>query len=240
MSGHSKWSKVKHQKETTDAKKGAAFTKAAAAIIVAVREGGGITDPEKNFRLRLAVEKAREVNMPKENIARAIERGAGAEGRIIESMQYEAYGPGGVALIIDAASDNRQRTVAEVKNVLDRGGGTLASPGAVSFLFKYLGVMIVSKDNTPNFDILLEKAINAGADDVVEKDELFEIYSSVHKLHEVTGALAGQGIMISQSAITARPLTTVKLDPEKHEKLEKLISDLTDLNDVQDVSTNAE
>lgn len=240
MSGHSKWSKVKHQKETTDAKKGAAFTKAAAAIIVAVREGGGITDPEKNFRLRLAVEKAREVNMPKENIERAIERGAGLEGRTIESVSYEAYGPGGVALIIDAATDNRQRTVAEVKNILDRGGGTLAGPGAVAYLFRKLGVIIVSKTAALTPDDILAKSIDSGADDVVEKNDLYEIYTSVAKLHEVATALKGQEITVDQTAIAARPLTTVKLDQEKHEKLERLTDELTDLDDVQEVWTNEE
>lgn len=135
MSGHSKWSKVKHQKATTDVARAAAFTKASHGITIAVREGGGSTNPDTNFRLRLAIEKAREVNMPKENIERAITKGTDAHGEAIESISYEGYGPGGVAFIIVAATDNRQRTASAVKNIMDQFGGSLAGPGAVSFLF---------------------------------------------------------------------------------------------------------
>ncbi len=135
MSGHSKWSKVKHQKATTDVVKAAAFTKASHAITIAVREGGGVTNPDMNFRLRLAIEKARGANMPKENIQRAITKGTGVGGETIESIFYEGYGPGGVAFIIEAATDNRQRTASAVKNILDRFGGALAGPGSVLFLF---------------------------------------------------------------------------------------------------------
>src|SRR3990167_7132942 len=145
MSGHSKWSKVKHQKATTDAVKGAAFTKASRAITIAVREGGGVADPEKNFRLRLAVEKARIVNMPKDNIERAIARAAGGDASVIESVVYEGDGPAGVGLLIEAATDNRQRTVSGVKQVLERAGGRLATPGAVGYQFKRAGVITISK-----------------------------------------------------------------------------------------------
>src|SRR3989344_3595914 len=148
MSGHSKWSKVKHQKESTDAAKGKIFTKMASSIIIAVKEGGGIADPASNFRLRLAIEKARSVNMPKENIERAIEKGKGKSGEgSLERVVYEAYGPGKSGLIIEAATDNHQRAAAEVKNTLDRGGGVLASPGSVSYLFKHAGMLIINKDN---------------------------------------------------------------------------------------------
>lgn len=135
MSGHSKWSKVKHQKATTDVVKAVAFTKASRGIMMAVREGGGITDPEKNFRLRLAIEKARAVNMPKENIARAMEKAAGGAAGDIEPITYEGYGPGGVALLVEAATDNRNRTVSVIKHMFERHGGTLGGPGSVSFLF---------------------------------------------------------------------------------------------------------
>ncbi len=220
MSGHSKWSKVKHQKATTDVVKGAAFTKAAAAIIVAVREGGGITDPDKNFRLRLAVEKAHDVNMPKENIERAIERGAGSEGRTIESINYEAYGPGGVAIIIDAATDNRQRTVAEIKNTLDRHGGVLAAPGAVDFLFRRLGVIIIPKTPALGFDAILEKAINAGADDVVAQNDLFEI-GSLLATPKDTKVIKGQHIH------KTLPTYLAKRVEEIEQRIDKLTKDLT-------------
>lgn len=145
MSGHSKWSKVKHQKATTDVVKSFAFTKASRAIAVAVKEGGGITDPASNFHLRLAVEKAHAVNMPKENIERAIARGAGEGAAAIEQIMYEGYGPGGIAILIEAATDNRQRTVSQIKNILVRAGGTLVSPGALNYLFEKRGTSIEPK-----------------------------------------------------------------------------------------------
>ena len=135
MSGHSKWSKVKHQKATTDVAKGAAFTKASRAITIAVHEGGGMTDPNANFRLRLAIEKARSVNMPKDTIERAIAKAAGTGGETLEQVTYEGYGPAGVAFLVEAATDNRNRTVSVIKNIFERYGGTLTGPGAVSFLF---------------------------------------------------------------------------------------------------------
>ena len=168
MSGHSKWSKVKHQKATTDVVKGMAFTKAARAITIAVHEGGGIGDPAHNFHLRLAIEKAREVNMPKDNIERAIEKGMGSGGAQIEQITYEGYGPGGVAILIEAATDNRQRTVSAVKNLLDRAGGSLGSPGAVFYLFKPCGIITVPK--TVGFDMLFEAALSAGADAAFSRD----------------------------------------------------------------------
>src|SRR3989338_10745888 len=145
MSGHSKWSKVKHQKATTDAVKSRAFTRASRAITVSVKEGGGIADPDKNFRLRLAIEQAKAVNMPKDTIERAIEKGSGAGAAAYENLLYEGYGPGGVAYLVEAATDNHQRTVSEVKHVFDHAGGTLAAPGAVSYQFRRSGVVLVSK-----------------------------------------------------------------------------------------------
>ena len=167
MSGHSKWSKVKHQKESSDAAKGKIFTKMASAIIIAVKEGGGI-DPSSNFRLRLAMEKAHAANMPKENIERAIEKGRGKSGEgTLEKVVYEAYGPGKSGLIIEAATDNHQRTTAEVKNVLDRGGGVLAAVGSVSYLFKYVGLVKIRKDNLNSLDAM-NLAIEAGGVDIIK------------------------------------------------------------------------
>src|SRR3989344_921527 len=175
MSGHSKWSKVKHQKATTDVAKAQAFTKASRAITVSVREGGGITDPNLNFRLRLAIEKARDVNMPKNTIERAIEKGSGGQAGSLSQITYDCFGPQGVALLVETTTDNKMRTVSEVKNVLERGGGRLASPGSVAYLFKRWGILVIPKANV-TYDTLLTDAIVAGAHDVIEREDMFEVY----------------------------------------------------------------
>ncbi len=239
MSGHSKWSKVKHQKAVTDAVKGQAFTKASRAITIAVREGGGIADPNGNFRLRLAIEKAREVNMPKENIDRAIEKGKGAGGQAIEQILYEAYGPGGVALLIEAATDNRQRTVSDVKHQLDRAGGTLASPGAVSYLFSRSGIVTVAKKDH-SMDELTEAALEVGADDIVETADVFELYTNPHAVSEVKKKLEEKGIAIDNAAFIMKPVNPVSVDAAQHGKIDTLISQLEALDDVQQVYTNVE
>ena len=182
MSGHSKWSKVKHQKATTDVVKGAAFTKASRAITLAVREGGGIPDPEKNFRLRLAIEKARAVNMPKENIARAIDKATGGGAGDIEQVVYEGYGPGGVAFMIEAATDNRNRTVSVVKNMFERNGGTLAGPGAVSFLFTKSveqDQMVIRSTYTVPVTEEVRDRIDALIADLEALDDIQQIFTNV-------------------------------------------------------------
>jgi YebC/PmpR family DNA-binding regulatory protein len=232
MSGHSKWSKVKHQKATTDVVKSAAFTKATHAITIAVREGGGNTDPESNFHLRLAIERARAVNMPKENIERAIAKGGGAGGTAIEQILYEGYGPGGVALLIEATTDNRQRTVSQIKNVLDRAGGRLASPGSVSFQFRKRGVLTIPK-SVGSLDSLLSFAVDAGADDVVEATDLFEIYTAPNQLFHVKKMLEEKGITVDNAVLIMHPTMTVQAD------VERLAEELESLDDVQTVYTNA-
>lgn len=232
MSGHSKWSKVKHQKATTDVVKSAHFTKATHAIMVAVGEGGGITDPNQNFHLRLAVEKARAVNMPKENIERAIAKAAGEGASAIEQIMYEGYGPGGVAFMIETATDNKQRTVSQVKNVLERAGGTLASPGAVAYQFERRGVMTVPKTGL-TYDNLLSAGIDAGAEDVVEALDLFEVYTRPADLFKVKTALEGTGIAIDNAILIMHPTMTVA------GAVDELVSELEDLEDVQTVYTNA-
>jgi YebC/PmpR family DNA-binding regulatory protein len=238
MSGHSKWSKVKHQKAVTDAVKGREFTKASRAITIAVREGGGIADPNQNFRLRLAVEKARMVNVPKENIQRAIEKGKGTEGVQIEQMMYEGYGPGGVAMCIDAATDNRQRTVAAVKALLDRGGGTLASPGAVSYQFDRCGLLIVPK-GTWTLDQVFEVALTAGATDVVEKDDVFEVYTQVGDLFSAKQYLEQKSMTPIDAIIIMRPKMEIEVPLDLQPKVDKLVEALEALDDVQTVFTNA-
>jgi YebC/PmpR family DNA-binding regulatory protein len=233
MSGHSKWSKVKHQKATTDVVKSTAFTKATHAITIAVREGGGITDPDSNFHLRLAIERARAVNMPKENIERAIAKGSGEGASGIEQVLYEGYGPGGIAFLIEATTDNRQRTVSQVKNVLERAGGTLASPGAVAFQFMRKGIMTVPKTGL-TFDTLLSGAIDAGAEDVVERVDLFEVYTNHADLFKVKKFLEEKGIVIDNAALIMHPTTTI------HGDVDNLVADLESLDDIQFVYTNAE
>lgn len=237
MSGHSKWSKVKHQKATTDVVKSFAFTKATRAIAVAVREGGGITDPGMNFHLRLAIEKARDVNMPKENIERAIAKGAGEGAASIEQVIYDGYGPGGVALLINAATDNRQRTVSQIKNVLERGAGALATPGAVSFQFKRRGVLTVPKQGM-TIDTLLSACIDAGAEDVVEATDLFEVYTQHTALSAVKQSLEALNIPIENMSLIMHPTLPVAGDDALRVKINDLVTALEELDDVQVVYTN--
>jgi len=238
MSGHSKWSKVKHQKAVTDAVKGKAFTKASHVISIAVAEGGGVTDPAMNFRLRLAMEKAREVNMPKDKIERAIARGKGEDGGTLEQVLYEAYGPGGVAVIIEATTDNKQRTVAVVKNVLDRNGGTLASPGSVSYMFKRAGILVIPKAADHTIDTIMDMAIMGGADNVIEQDDVYEVYTDPTKLNEIRQHFEKQSMTIENAELIMNPTTTIVIDGYVNEQLEKLIDLLEELDDVQRVYTN--
>ncbi len=236
MSGHSKWSKVKHQKAVTDVVKSAAFTKAAHAIAIAVREGGGVTDPESNFHLRLAIEKARAVNMPKENITRAVERAAGAGSEAIEQITYEGYGPGGVALLIETATDNRQRTVAQVKNVLERAGGTIASPGSVAYQFERRGVLTVAKST--DSDSLFAAALDSGASDVADAGDFFEVYTPATALFQVKQLLEERGLVIDNAALLRHPTMPVTPPDDIRAKVDLLVDELTELADVHGVYTN--
>ncbi len=237
MSGHSKWSKVKHQKATTDAVKANAFTKASRGLTIAVREGGGIADPDKNFRLRLAIEKARGVNMPKENIERAIARGIGTGAGAIEQLHYEGYGPGGVAVLVEAATDNRARTVSAIKNIFDRAGGTLASPGAVSYLFVRSGIITVPRTGHTT-DELLALALDAGADDVREKEDMYEIYAAPARLAAVRQTLEEKGIVIDNAALIMKPTSCVPVTDGIADRVERLTEALEESDDVQHVYTN--
>ncbi len=235
MSGHSKWSKVKHQKATTDAVKSRAFTRASRAVTVAVKEGGGIMDPNKNFRLRLAIELARSVNMPKEKIERAIERGGGAEAANIQTIIYEGYGPGGVAYLVEVTTDNTNRTASLMKHQFDRAGGSITSPGAVNFLFMRNGVVLIQKD-TVSLDALLDAAIMSGADDVVERDDVFEVYMKPDHFVSVKDALARQ-YTVTHADVVMRPSQLAHPNEENRAKNDQLISDLELLDDVQTVYT---
>jgi len=237
MSGHSKWSKVKHQKATTDVVKSFAFTKASRAITVAVREGGGVTDPASNFHLRLAIEKAHEVNMPKENIRRAILKASGAGALSIEQIMYEGYGPGGIALLIETHTDNRQRTVSGVKNALERFGGTLASPGAVGFQFRRRGIITVPRAGI-DYDKILAAALDAGAEDVVATTDLYEVYTNDPDLPRVKKSLETGNIPIETTARIMHPTSPMDAQESVRTKIDELIAALEELDDVQSVFTN--
>ena len=239
MSGHSKWSKIKHQKETTDAVKGKIFTKLGNVITLAVREGGGSSDPQSNFKLRLAIEKAHQHNMPKANIDRALERALGVgEGINIEEIIYEGMGPSGVGLIIVTTTDNKQRTVAEVKNILERGGGAL-TPGAVMPLYDHRGLIRVQKDPTILFDKVMELSIDKGALDIAEMSGEIEIFTRKEEVHKIKMELEQSGLKILSYELIFKPTIKIKLgDAHKEEIIENLISRLEEADDIQKVYSN--
>ena len=237
MSGHSKWAQIKRQKGVNDARRGQLFTKLGREISVAARQGGG--DPEANFRLRMAVQKAKESNMPAENIDRAIKKGAGgAEGANLEELVYEGYGPNGTAILLQALTDNRNRTVAEVRAVLTRGGGSLGEAGCVSWVFDQKGLIQAEVGKKDPEELALQ-AIDAGADDVKIEDGLIEIYTEPADLDVVRKALEGT-LEISTAEISMIPKTTVSLDEKSALQLLKIMDKLEDLDDVQRVFVNAD
>lgn len=239
MSGHSKWSKVKHQKGVADIKRGQLFTKISNAITIAVKEGGGIADPQVNFRLRLAIERAKEINMPKENIQRAIERGLGKGKTVnLEETTYEGYGPQGVALLIKATTDNRQRTTQLIKNILESHGGNLASPGSVVFNFKTQGVITIQK-GTFNEELLLEKIIEAGGEDFEEINGKILVYTSPEELSVVKEKLEGSGFNVLSYEVLLKPKNLLPIkEAEVTKKIIDLVKKLEELDDVQKVYTN--
>jgi YebC/PmpR family DNA-binding regulatory protein len=237
MSGHSKWSTIKRQKGANDAKRGALFTKVAREIMVAARTGGG--DPDANYRLRLAMDKARAVNMPLDNIKRAIERAAGAgEGEQFEEIVYEGYGPGGVAVLVEAATDNRNRTASDVRSMFTKAGGQLAGSGAVAWQFEPRGLISVPAIGKDADEITLA-AIDAGAADVDSSDpEVIEVYTEPADLEAVRKALERAGIVVESAESTMVARTTVELDAHRARQNLRLIEMLEDLEDVQRVTAN--
>jgi YebC/PmpR family DNA-binding regulatory protein len=238
MSGHSKWSKIKHQKGVTDVVKGKIFTKLANAIIVSVKQGGGITDPEMNYKLRLAIEKAKAMNVPKENIERAIEKGKGTgPGQEMHEVIYEAYGPKGVGIIIEATTNNKQRTVADIKNLLDKGGGVLAASGAVSYLFDLVGMLEVSK-NGKTYDEIMEIALNSEAEDLSDNGNFVDIYTNHSDLHKVKEKIS-KLLDVSSFELVYRPKNLVRISEKADaDKILKLLSVLEENEDVQKVHAN--
>jgi YebC/PmpR family DNA-binding regulatory protein len=236
MSGHSKWSTIKRQKGAADAKRGQLFTKIAREIAVAAREG--LPDPEANTRLRLAVERARAANMPKDNIERAIAKAAGSgAGDNYDEVYYEGYGPGGAALMIHAMTDNRNRTVSEVRAVLTRGGGTLGESGSVGWMFDRVGQLgLEANDAAPDEIALI--AIDAGAADVQIEDQYVTVYTETEDLHKVQEALAAAGHPAEEAQLAMRPKTMIEPEPDVAVKVVRLVEKLEDLDDVQEVFTN--
>jgi YebC/PmpR family DNA-binding regulatory protein len=238
MSGHSKWHTIKHKKGAADAKRGQMFTKLIKEISIAARLGGG--DVDSNPRLRTAVLKARSSNMPKDNIDRAIKKGTGElEGVNYEEILYEAYGPGGVAILIDILTDNKNRAAAEIRNLLNKGGGNLGSAGSVGYLFKRKGLINFDPSKYKEDDVLAV-AVDAGAEDVTNDGETIEVTTNPDDLYKVAKALETAGFEPSLTEIARVPDTTVTLDAEKTQKALKLVEHLEDHEDVQSVATNLE
>ncbi len=236
MSGHSKWSSIKHKKARTDAARGKIFTKLIREITVAARAGGG--DLEANPRLRLAVQTAKSQNMPNDNIQRAIKKGTGElEGVVLEEIMYEGYGPAGVALMIDVVTDNRNRTTAEVRHALTKHGGNLGENGCVAWNFETRGVIRINHTQCDE-DTLMDAALEAGAEDVQEAGDAFEVLSAPADLHKVATALESDNIPYETAELERHPNTTVKLEEGDARRIIKLMHVLEDLDDVQRVSGN--
>lgn len=241
MSGHSHWSTIRRKKEANDSKRGAVFTKVAREIVIAVREGGG-GDPDSNIRLRMTLDKARSLGMPKDNVERAIRRGTGddKDGAEIIEATYEGYGPSGVAILIDVVTDNRNRAVSAVRHALTRQGGNLGDPGSVSWQFDRKGVISVPAD--VNFDKLFEAALEAGAEDLVqgEDEDPHEVYTEPTELHTVSQGLKAVGIPVEQMELVMKPKNEMALDVRESVQVLKLIDVLEEMDDVRRVYSNLE
>lgn len=237
MSGHSKWAQIKRQKGVNDVKRGAAFTKLSKAITLAVQQGGGIGDPNQNFRLRLAIDAARNSNMPKDNIQRAIDRAAGKQGQAIEEVVYEGFAPGGATLIVEAATDNKNRTTGDVQNVFNKNGGRMGLMGSVAYQFIQMGQLIVPKNGKSVDDVFLDAA-DAGAEDIEEVgDEVF-IYTQPQVLAKVRDDLLAKGYTIADAALIRKPTMPAILSDEEAQRVMDFVEKLEDLDDVQKVYSN--
>jgi YebC/PmpR family DNA-binding regulatory protein len=236
MSGHSKWASIKHKKAIVDSKRGKLFTKLARAVTVAAKEGGG--DIDGNPALALAVQKARDASMPKDNIERAIAKGtgAGADAAALETILYEGYGPGGVALLIEAVTDNRNRTGADVRHALSKGNGSLGEPGSVAYNFDKKGVIVVDAQRYSEDDLMV--AIDAGAEDIAREDDQWEVITEPSDLTAVRKALEDAGVELLNAEVTQRPKVLVPVDEDTAAKLLRLVDALEDNDDVDAVHAN--
>lgn len=238
MSGHSKWSTIKRQKGLNDKKRGITFTKLSNAISLAVKEGGGISDPDQNFRLRLSIDAARASNMPKDNIERAINRAVGKDAANFVEVIYEGFAPGGVAIMVEAATDNTMRTTPEIKSIFNKSGAHFGQPGSVSYQFKQIGKVVVFK-NDKSLDEIFNLAVDCGAEDIEEAgDEVF-IYTQVANISTVRQSLIDAGLSISEAGIVRVPVITTEItDKALLLRFEKFVNALEELDDVQKVYTN--
>lgn len=239
MSGHSKWANIKNKKEKTDAQKGKIFTKLGREIVVAVKQGG--PDPESNSKLKDVIAKCKANNMPNDNIERSIKKAAGAEDTSnYEEIVYEGYGPNGVAIIVEATTDNKNRTAADVRHLFDKFGGNLGTSGCVSYMFSKKGVIIVEKNDSIVEDDLMMMSLELGAEDFNVEEEYYEIITETSAFSTVMEGLEKEGIKFTEADIQMIPSTYVALTEEQSQKLEKLVNNLEDNDDVSQVWTNAE
>lgn len=238
MSGHSKWSTIKRQKGAADVRRGQTFTKFGNAITIATREGGG-GDPDSNFKLRLVMDQARAANMPKDNIQRAIDRGLGKSGAgQLESVVYEAYAPSKVAVIIEAATDNKNRTTSEMKSMIERNGGTFVTPGAVSWMFEDRGLIVIEKQGK-SFDEIFDIAVGAGAEDVDDSQDAVEVYTKPTELENVKRAIEAGGLTVGRVELAKKPTILQRIDDsETAQKVMAFIEKVEDLDYVQRVFSN--
>jgi YebC/PmpR family DNA-binding regulatory protein len=236
MAGHSKWASIKHKKKATDAKRGALFTKLARAIQVAAREGGG--DPTGNPALVLAIQKAKDASMPKDNIERAIAKGTGADAdaEAFENVLYEGYGPAGVAVLVESLTDNRNRTGAEVRNIFSKSGGNLGEPGSVAWVFDKKGLIVVDAERYSEDDLFV--AIDAGAEDVAIDETIYEVLTAPEDLTAVRQALADAGVELESAELAMQPKTTVDVPEAQVAQLVRLIDALEEHDDVSAVHAN--
>lgn len=238
MSGHSKWATIKHQKGAADAKRGQIFTKLSREIILSSKEGG--PDPDMNARLRLAIQKAKDARMPADNIDRAIKKGSGQlEGESLIELTLEGYGPGGVAVLVHAVSDNRNRAIQEVRHLFTKGNGAMAEAGCVSWIFEPKGSITVNI-NDRDIDEMTLEAIDAGAEDVKTEDEYLEIITAPDQLEKVRLALEAKGFTIENAGLDMRPKTLVELDEETALQVLKMLTAMEELDDTQNVYSNAD
>jgi len=236
MSGHSKWSTIKHKKGAADAKRGKIFTKLIKEITVAARMGGG--DPEGNPRLRTAIAAARAENMPKDNIERGIKKGTGElEGVSYEEASYDGYGPGGAAVLVDCLTDNKNRSVADIKHLFERYGGNLGEPGCVTWIFEQRGLVVFEKDKVDE-DQLIDLALEAGAEDVIEEETEFEVVTAPTDFETVKKAIDDAGLPYTLAEVTKIPKNTVKIEGKKAQQMINLMQALEDHDDVSHVYAN--
>ncbi|HQA60948.1 MAG: YebC/PmpR family DNA-binding transcriptional regulator [Tepidanaerobacteraceae bacterium] len=239
MAGHSKWSNIKHKKAKMDAQKGKIYSRFSKLIIIAVREGG--PDPNANSRLKDIIEKAKQANMPNDNITRAIKRGSGElGGGDIEEIMYEGYGPGGVAILVDATTDNRNRTAGEMRHLFDKYGGNLGESGCVAWMFERKGLILIEKKDGIDVDEIMMLAIDSGAEDVEETEDSIVITTAVDSFEMVKNTLTESNIEIFSADLSFIPNSTISVSEEDNERLEKLLESLEDHDDVQNVYTNYE